>query len=161
MICDRSDLTVNGIRINPSRGNCTTYNIIYLFICTICDKPYVGRTLDPLNIRTNQHRSAFYRILSAQKNGSTVQADIDSETNNDDIYSLGIHLVNDHNVKDKGDFNKFYRVLILSNCSPSSLEAKEHEFIHKPKSLRPSGINRTNSFSIPSSNLILSNPAVT
>ena len=53
MICNRSEISVNGVRISPSRGNCTTYNIVYLFICTLCDKPYVGRTVNPLNIRTN------------------------------------------------------------------------------------------------------------
>ena len=89
MICDRPELSVNGVRISPSRGNCTTYNIVYLFICTLCDKPYVGRTVNPLNIRTNQHRSAFYRVLSisAHKNGKLVNSDLELDNESDDIYS--------------------------------------------------------------------------
>ena len=161
MICDRSELSVNGVRISPSRGNCTTYSIVYLFICTLCDKPYVGRTVNPLiNIRTNQYRSAFYRELSAHKNGNLVNSDLELDNESDDIYSLGMHIVIDHKLSDKGDFDKFYRVLILSsNSSPSSLEVKEHKFIHRLNSLRPSGINRANPFSIPPLNLIFTNPS--
>ena len=111
MICDRSELSVNGVRISPSRGNCTTYNIIYLFIYKLCDKPYVGRTVNPLNIRTNQHRSAFYRVLSAHKNDKLVNSDLELDNESDDIYYLGMHIVIDHKLSEKGDFDKFYRVL--------------------------------------------------
>ena len=162
MICDRSELSVNGVRISPSRGNCTTYNIIYLFIYKLCDKPYVGRTVNPLNIRTNQHRSAFYRVLSAHKNDKLVNSDLELDNESDDIYYLGMHIVIDHKLSEKGDFDKFYRVLILSsNSSPSSLEVKvkEHKFIHRLNSLRPSGINRANPFSIPPLNLTFTNPS--
>ena len=160
MICDRLELSVNGVRISPSRGNCTTYNIVYLFICTLCDKPYVGRTVNPLNIRTNQHRSAFYRVLSAHRNGKLVISDLELDNESEDIYSLGMNIVIDYNLNEKGDFDKFYRVLILSsNSSPSSLEVKEHKFIHRLNSLRPSGINRANPFRIPPLNLIFTNPS--
>ena len=130
-----------------------------MFICTLCDKPYVDRTVNPLNIRTNQHRSAFYRVLSAHKNGKLVKSDLELDNESDDIYSLGMHIVIDHKLSEKGDFDKFYRVLILSsNSSPSSLEVKEHKFIHRLNSLRPNGINRANPFSIPPLNLIFTNP---
>ena len=96
----------------PSRGNCTTYNIVYLFICTLCDKPHVGRTVNPLKIRTNQHRSAFYRVLSAHKNGKLVNSDLELDNESGDIYSLGMHIiVIDHKLSEKGDFDKYYRVL--------------------------------------------------
>jgi hypothetical protein len=159
MISDLPDLVVNGFKINPSRGICTTYNIIYLFLCTLCTKPYVGRTVSPFNIRTNQHRSAFYKVLALSNNAPITDPEFDND--NDDIYSLGIHLINDHNCIDKSDFNKIYRVLILEVCSPNSLEVKEHKWIHRLNSLRPSGINRANPFSIPSLNLVIHNPSVT
>ena len=160
MICDRPELSVNGVRISPSRGNCMTYNIVYLFICTLCDKPYVGRTVNPLNIRANQHRSAFYRALSAHKNGKLVNSDLELDNESDDIYSIDMHIVIDHNLSEKGDFDKFFIVLILSsNSSPSSLEVKEHKFIDRLNSLRPSGINRANPFSIPPLNLMFTNPS--
>ncbi|KAL5249934.1 hypothetical protein ACHWQZ_G015868 [Mnemiopsis leidyi] len=60
-ICDHEELKVNNHRVRPARGSCTSYNIIYMFICSLCTKPYVGRTVNQLNIRTNQHRSAFYK----------------------------------------------------------------------------------------------------
>ena len=50
IISDHTDLTVNGFKITSVCGLCTTYNIIYLFLCTIYTKPYVGRTVSSLNI---------------------------------------------------------------------------------------------------------------
>ena len=79
--------------------------------------------------------------------GKLVNSDLELDKESDDIYSLGMHIVIDHNLSEKGDFDKFYRVLILpSNSSPSSLEVKEHKFIHRLNSLRPSEINRAKSF---------------
>ena len=159
MISDHTDLTVNGFKITSTRGLCTTYNIIYLFLCTICTKPYVGRTVSSLNIRANQHRSAFYKVLKFSNNSELNESEFDN--NSDDIYSLGIHLIKDHNFCNRTDFNKIYRVLILEVCSPNNLEVKEHKWIHRLNSLMPNGINRANPFSIPSLNLIIHNPSAT
>ena len=52
--------------------------------------------------------------------------DID-ETSDD--YSLGLHLVHEHGCTDREDFNKHLQVQIIENCSPSSLEKKEHLYI--------------------------------
>ena len=159
MISDHTDLTVNGFKITSARGLCTTYNIIYLFLCTICTKPYVGRTVSSLNIRANQHRSAFYKVLKFSNNSELNESEFDNDS--DDIYSLGIHLIKDHNFCNRTDFNKTYRVLVLEVCSPNNLEVKEHKWIHRLNSLMPNGINRTNPFSIPSLNLIIHNPSDT
>ena len=117
-----------------------------MFVCSQCTKPYVGRTVTKLSIRTNQHRSAFHRVLK-QTNSATVPSNFYEDT--DDIYSLGLHLINDHGCSDESAFDINYRVLILQNCSPMNIEINEHKWIHKLKSLRPLGINRTNPFSIP------------
>ena len=151
MISDHTDLTVNSFKITPARGLCTTYNIIYLCLCTICTKPYVGRTVSSLNIRANQHRSAFYKLLKFSNNSELNESEFDNDS--DDIYSLGIHLIKDHNFCNRTDFNKIYRVLILEVCSPNNLEGKEHKWIHR--------LNRANPFSIPSLNLIIHNPLAT
>ena len=157
MIPDIASVVVNGYKVNPARGICSTYNLIYLFLCNLCMKPYVGRTVSPLNIRTNQHRSAFYKVLEHSKNSPINNSDFVKE--DDDIYSLGVHLINEHNCNDKSDFNCNYRVLILEVCSPINLEVKEHRWIHRLNSLRPTGINGANPFSIPP--LISHNSSVT
>ena len=55
---DKLSLSINNEKVT------STYNIIYLFMCSLCSKCYVGRTVSPLNIWTNQHRSAFYKVLN-------------------------------------------------------------------------------------------------
>ena len=85
------------------------------------------------------HRDSFYKVL---------RNDEDVDTTSDD-YSLGLHLVNEHNCTDKGDFDRFYNLQILENCSPSSLEKKEHTYIHKYNTLFPLGLNKINPFGLP------------
>ena len=65
-----------------------------------------------------------------------------------DDYSLGLHLVHEHGVVDKADFDKLLQVRIVENCSPSSLEKKEHLYIHKFKTLHPVGLNKINPFGL-------------
>ena len=114
---------------------------------TARNKPYVGRTVTQLNTRTNKHRSAFYKVLDIHNAGNDINTyEFDDD---EDAFSLGIHLVSDHSCLDKPDFNKVYRVFILGNCSPASLEVKEHKYIHQFKTLKPFGLNSANPFSIP------------
>ena len=40
-------------------GSCKTEDIVYVYICKTCDDFYIGRTMTPLNIRTNGHRVHF------------------------------------------------------------------------------------------------------
>ena len=46
-------------------------------------------------------------------------------------------------------FNQCYKVLVLCNSSPKSLEVDEHRFIQKLKTLRPFGLNAVDPFGIP------------
>ena len=138
---------LNGAKAKSKSGNCTSNNLIYCYFCTICNKPYVGRTVTRLNVRTNKHRSAYYKVLSVAKSENP---DIDSlEADDDDTYSLGLHLFKDHNCTEHGDFNRLYRVFIADFCSPSDLEVIEHKYMHKLKSFRPLGLNKANPFNIP------------
>jgi len=146
MICDQEELKVNNTKVMASKGSCTSYNIIYLFMCTLCNKPYVGRTVSPLATRTSQHRAAFYKLVSHSHKSTNFDQFCE---NDDDTYSLGLHLIKDHQKSSKENFNEFYRVLILQSCSPSTLDVKEHKWIHKLNSLKPLGINSSNPFSIP------------
>ena len=128
---------VNGLPVPCAPGNCKTKNTIYLVTCKLCCKCYIGRTVQPIRIRMSGHRGNFYKVLAHEE--------ID-ETKDD--YSLGLHLVHEHHVVDREDFNKHFRVQILENCSPSALEKKEHLHIHKYKTLYPVGLNKNNPFGL-------------
>ena len=83
------------------------------------------------------HRDKFYAVLAG--------GEVDESS---DDYSLGLHLVHEHGVDDRGDFDKLLRVQIVENCSPSSLEKKEHLYIHKYNTLYPVGLNKINPFGL-------------
>ena len=83
------------------------------------------------------HRGNFYKVLTNEAVDETK-----------DDYSLGLHLVNEHNSVEREDFNRHFKVHIVENCSPSNLDKKEHLFIHKFKTLYPIGLNRNNPFGL-------------
>lgn len=136
MISDRESFKFNNATIKVAEGSCASYNIVYLFICLLCLKPYVGRTVRHLRTRVGEHRQLYYKILKGEN--------FDSES---DDFALGHHLYQ-HGCRDRKDFNKHLRVCILEICSPKVLEVKEHKYIHMLKSLNPSGINLSNPFAI-------------
>ena len=133
-----TQININGKQIKPAPGTCVTYNIIYMIPCKLCNKPYVGKSTRMLRNRFGEHRRAFYKIISGQS--------VDTE---DDSNCIGLHLNVEHGLSKKEDFNKNFLVCILENTSPSSLDEKEHRFVHALKSLRPTGINSLNPFKIP------------
>ena len=47
MLLTSTSTVVNKKKIKLAHGSCKTYNICYLGLCNICDKPYTGRTIDP------------------------------------------------------------------------------------------------------------------
>ena len=136
MIDEPNVESINGVPVIPAPGNCKTKNIIYLVTCRLCKKPYIGRTVQPLCDRMSGHRACFYKVLKQH-------SDVDIHS---DEFSLGLHIANDHGCCDQADFNRLYQVQILENCSPSSLEKKEHYYIHRYKILFPIGLNKTNPF---------------
>ena len=133
-----TSLTINGKKVKPAPGSCTTYNIIYLILCKQCNKPYVGKSSRMLRIRFGEHRRAFYKVISGEK------VDVDDDSN-----CVGLHLYTEHGLRERTDFNKNVSVCILENASPSCLDVKEHRHIHSLKALRPSGLNSVNPFKIP------------
>ena len=58
-------------------------------------------TSEPIN--TAVHFTVYYH-----KNGKLVNSDLELDNDSDDIYSLGMHIVIDHKLIEKGDFDKFY-----------------------------------------------------
>ena len=67
----------------------------------------------------------------------------------DDEYSLGLHLIEDHGLNCKIDFENSYILFILDTCSPRSLEIMEHRYIHTSKTLKPHGLNAVDPLGIP------------
>ena len=137
MIGAENTQTINGLAVPCAPGNCKTKNTIYLVTCTLCHKPYIGRTVQSLHERMSGHRGNFYKVLTNEAVDETK-----------DDYSLGLHLVNEHNSVEREDFNRHFKVQIVENCSPSNLDKKEHLFIHKFKTLYPIGLNRNNPFGL-------------
>ena len=84
-------------------------------MCRLCSKPYFGRTVQYLHKRMSGHRDKFYAVLAG--------GEVDESS---DDYSLGLHLVHEHGVDDREDFDKLLSIQIGENCSPSTLEKKEH-----------------------------------
>ena len=45
---------------------------------------------------------------------------------NDDDYAMGIHLMQDHDLCDKIDFENSSNVALIDLCIPKNIEKKEH-----------------------------------
>ena len=139
LVSDKQIDEINDKRVRYAPGNCKIKNCIYLVVCKLCQKPYIGRTVQLISNRISGHRDCFRQVLEKSEN-----VDLSS-----DDYSLGLHLSNEHGCVVKSDFNKIYRLHILENCSPSLLEKQEHIYIHKYDTLYPKGLNKVNPFSFP------------
>ena len=89
--------------IKPCSGSCATYNIIYCIHCIICNKYYVGRSVRQLNIRVGEHRRGYYKLLGDLNN---ILAN--NMFREEDDYSPGFHLIDEHNLNTKSDFCNSY-----------------------------------------------------
>ena len=139
MISDSENCTYNNTIVNFVGGTCSSYNIIYVFICKlICNKCYVGRSTRPLKTRVGEHRRSFYKLCDNK------ECDLNS-----DEFALGHHLFSEHQLKNRNDFDLSYNVSLLDFCSPSILVVKKHKFIHLLNSLKPNGLNIDNPFAVP------------
>ena len=105
--------------------------------------------MQQLKSRLAGHKSGFKKVLDTVANENSDPSALDILIDDSDSYTLGIHLYKEHNCTTSNDFNKVYRVFILDQCSPSTMDVKEHKFIHLLKSLQPTGLNKSNPFNIP------------
>ena len=92
-----------------------------------------------------EHRANFYKIL----NDPSLKHSDEYLREDSDTYSLGAHLVDEHGITNRPDFDLSYTVFILKNSSPRSLEVNEHLFIQKLRTLKPHGINSCDPFGMP------------
>ena len=125
-----------GKKIITSGGDCKSWNLIYCFQCKICNILYVGKTTDPLHTRVNGHRSKFYYVLKHSANPADFF---------DDEQILGAHIVHDHGLLEKTDFDNNYTLYILGYSNPASIRRSEQFWIDKLKTRTPFGLNQNDS----------------
>ena len=129
--------------IRTGAGDCKTRNAIYLVMCKLCHKPYTGKTTQQTHSRMNQHRWCFGNYI--KKHGKLTLKTPKDEDN----YALGMHLYNDHNLRNEQNFDDAYELCILEVSSPCILDIREHMWIHRLKSLAPNGLNLASTYGLP------------
>ncbi len=135
---------VNGKKIRLASGTCKTYNICYLAVCGICNKPYTGRTIDEMHNRVNGHRHTYREVLEKSE-----QNNIASLDTNNDLYTLGLHLHLEHGCVHPNDFDRHFKFSILEVVSPTNINVKEYKWMHNLNSFQPIGLNVEYPFGLP------------
>ena len=92
MVSNKETFTFNKHTVNAVGGCCKSYNIIYLFVCKLCKKHYVGRSTRPLRTRVGEHRRNFYKMCG--------KPDFTYD-NESDEFALGHHIFHDHHLNDE------------------------------------------------------------
>ena len=131
----------NGKIIKTADGQCKTRFVIYHSQCRLCNKTYVGKTVQPLNNRINGHRSKYYDCLRYEGDRANL--------NDDDDHLLGLHLYFEHGLRDGGGFNDTYAFTLLERCNPHNIDLKEHLWIQRLKCIKPYGLNSHDPFGFP------------
>ena len=119
---------INGHPATSAPGTCKTKKVIYLAVCKLCSKPYTGRTVQMIGKRMNGHRECFMNYYGMEIILMKQRMTIPWGSPN---------LTQDHGLSSPEDFNMHYAVCILDVCSPSMLEEKEHNYIHRYNTLHP------------------------
>ena len=109
--------------------NCKSHNVIYLIECTLCNnKPYVGKSETPSNLRTNNHRSA---------------------ANKHDSIAIDKHFFDNknHNFEKHAKITLIEKVENVSHMTKeevtNTLERREDFWIIKLDTLTPDGFNQS------------------
>ena len=84
-----------------SGGTCLSFNVVYAVQCLLCLLGYIGKTIQATRTRISNHRGFM----------TTLDANNPSEL--DDESTLAAHLIYDHNLTTKSDFNNSYKFYIL------------------------------------------------
>ena len=121
-----------------AKGKCNSKNLIYHARCRHCSKVYVGKTTQALNSRIYGHQGKFSECVNNY-----------GHLPYDDDHLLGLHLYHKHQLGHRDDFDGGYEFTILENCSPKSLDLKEHKWVQKLQCVAPYGLNSHDPFGIP------------
>ena len=144
MLDSTASAVVNDMVVRFAEGTCKSYNICYLGVCQICNKPYTGRTVGPLNTRVSGHRHKYIEILKKYE-----EDDLETLDTDNDLYTLGLHLHLEHGCIHPTDFDRYLKFSILDVVNPSSINVKEFKWIDKLNSFQPIGINVEYPFGLP------------
>ena len=100
---------------------------------------YVGKTINSLRNRINQHRQGFVAFLNDSRNG---------EIQVDDRNCLAAHIYLKHNMKERSDFERCFKFSILKISDPVDLRLLEQKFIEALNCITPFGLNHINSLNL-------------
>ena len=117
-----------GKKFKTARGNCLSKNIIYAATCQICFKNYTGKSTQICSSRNNGHRAKYIKYKKQVEKNKHITIN-----NTDDEYSLGIHLHNEHNIKNIEGFDHYYKFTMLEHCRPIYI------YIYRKYSIKPPG----------------------
>ena len=118
-------LTVGQQSMNCAGGDsdCKFFNLNFCAQYNICNKAYIGKTLQQLGRCISQHRGQI-QTLSASTSINRYSISID------DNNTLAAHAI-EHNVRTKAGFNSFSKFFILKYEEKEKLTISEQLFINK------------------------------
>ena len=144
MIIQKPFVMIGNKKVKLMTGSCKTFNLCYLALCEICNKPYTGRTVAELHDRSNGHRRCYREIVK-----KAIENKIEDIDSSNDLYQLGLHLYHDHGLTDPNAFDHHIRFGILDVVNPKDISKKEFKWMHKLNTFQPIGINTEYPFGIP------------
>ena len=117
---------------------------MYLVLCSK-NSVYVGKTVCPLSIRINGHRTKYNYILASYNENNQFSPHGPGDVNVDNV--LGAHLFTVHHKRGPSDFDNYFKFDILCTTTPENLRKSEQFYIDKLNSLYPLGLNNIKSVS--------------
>ena len=108
-------------------GNCKSFRLVYCAQCKLCQKQYVGRTVNKLQTRISGHRTFVNK------------ANVNSTEETDEA-ALAEHLRKDHNIDSIDGFDNIYSFTILE-VGPLELAISEQRWVSRLVTMRPFGLN--------------------
>ena len=136
MMSETDTIHFNNKLFHCSGGTCIDNNLIYGAQCQLCTKLYVGKTIQTFRSRISQHRNFMNKL-------GTGIVELDDEN------CLAAHVLFEHGLTSKNDFNSTYRFSILRYvANPAFITTEEQNLINFFNTLRPKGLNTDNPISL-------------
>ena len=140
LMSEETRLTIGQQSMNCAGGDCKSFNLNYCAQCSICNKAYIGKTVQQLGRRISQHRSPIHEALG------TITC-ISRDDYIDDTNTLAAHAI-EHNLQTKAGFISLYKFYVLKYEEKERLTISEQFFINKFRTYHPYGLNTSNPISL-------------